>query len=244
MSTILDRLFRKNQTQPDNGPVNLASTGNYQYDEPTVKNLNIHGNVTNPEPYVTPGFADAFPGAQSEPAETVSREEHDRLKGLYNNQCRTIQRYQRAQARLLAESTARYLEVMRLNRALRRAKAQLTSLRYATKTEYADARRTSFEAGVNHATDVLLRKGIIRSTPKLVQPGNDHVRAFLREAFKQGKRLQVWHVDRGAQVSEGVWEDLTAPLLDDAGVPVLGCPPHLYRVHPDDAAGFEANLPG
>lgn len=230
MSTILDRLFRKNADQP------TVTANNVTNPDPGL-NMETSGSFQTQGPWVTPGFADAFPGAvpgDPPPADPVQDASSHTWKALIME--RKFNGYLTRRVKDLR------LQVTQLTRACARHKRRYESLRYATETEYADARRSSFEAGVNHATDVLLRKGIVKTNHKLVQPSDDRVRAFLREAYKQGKRLQVWHTDRGATVDEGQWEDLTMPLTLD-GVPVLGCPVHLYRVHPDDAVGFEANLP-
>lgn len=58
--------------------------------------------------------------------------------------------------------------------------------------------------------------------------------AHLRAAFDAGCRIQAWHLNDGAANSnDGRWDTLMPP---EGREPEFGCAPHLYRVHPDDAA--------
>lgn len=56
--------------------------------------------------------------------------------------------------------------------------------------------------------------------------------ATLRAAFHAGATIQAWHLNEGATTSaDGRWDDLSCE-----GEPAFGCPVHLYRIAPDDAA--------
>lgn len=49
----------------------------------------------------------------------------------------------------------------------------------------------------------------------------------LRTAYNGGCRIQAWHLT--GPYPEGKWETVSAD-----GEPEFSCPPHLYRIHPDD----------